>query len=189
VQTLPAAPVQTVQAAPTFALPADGILTSTFGDGRNHQGIDIAGPIGSPIRAASAGDVIDAGPAQGFGLWVRLKHADGTITTYGHNNENVVKVGDVVTTGQQIATVGNRGDSTGPHLHFEVKLPSGSNTDPLAWLNERGIDVKRNEPTPDESTPEEATESGTPPSESDTAPAEPAVPPAPIVTVSPDTLA
>lgn len=198
VQTVPtaptvAAPVQTVQAAPTFALPAKGVLTSPFGDGRNHQGIDLAGPIGDPIYAASAGKVIDAGPAQGFGLWVRIQHADKTITTYGHNNENLVKVGDIVTTGQQIATIGNRGDSTGPHLHFEVKLPDGNNTDPLVWLTERGIEVKRNEPTPAE-TP--APEVNAPPAQSDTTPADPAAPPAPVVPdpvspdpVSPDTLA
>ena len=126
-----------------FALPAYGILTSEFGDGRNHQGIDIAGPTGDPIFAASGGKVIDAGPAQGFGLWVRIEHVDGTITTYGHNDENRVKVGDVVLAGQQIATIGSRGDSTGPHLHFEVKLPDGKNTDPLAWLNERGVELAK----------------------------------------------
>jgi hypothetical protein len=138
-----------------FALPAFGVLTSEFGDGRNHQGIDIAGPTGRPIMAAAGGKVINAGPAQGFGLWVRIEHADGTITTYGHNDTNTVEVGDVVVAGQQIATIGNRGDSTGPHLHFEVKLPSGTNTDPLAWLNERGIELAE---APGDSPAEETVE-------------------------------
>ena len=117
-----------------YVMPASGKLTSPFGDGRNHQGIDIAAPMGSPIRAVADGEVISAGPASGFGLWVRIRHDDGTITTYGHNNTNLVSVGDRVQAGQKIATVGNRGESSGPHLHFEVESPSGEKLDPEEWL-------------------------------------------------------
>lgn len=103
-------------------LPARGTFTSGFGQrwGTFHAGIDIAAPIGSPIYAITDGTVIDAGPAQGFGLWVRIRHDDGTVSVYGHMYDFFVSVGERVRTGQQIARVGNRGDSTGPHLHFEI---------------------------------------------------------------------
>ncbi|WP_027499237.1 M23 family metallopeptidase [Rhodococcus sp. UNC363MFTsu5.1] len=121
--------------------PTAGSVTSTFGDGRKHAGIDIANTLGSPIVAVADGEVISAGPAKGFGLWVRIRHDDGTVTTYGHNNDNTVSVGQRVRAGQRIATVGNRGNSTGPHLHFEVESPSGDTVDPLEWLTTRGASV------------------------------------------------
>jgi murein DD-endopeptidase MepM/ murein hydrolase activator NlpD len=118
-----------------------GRLSSGFGQrgGEFHQGQDIAAPIGTPIHAPLAGTVIDAGPASGFGLWVRIRHADGTITTYGHVNKFFVKVGQKVAAGEVIAEVGNRGRSTGPHLHFEVTTPAGRKINPLPWLNGLGI--------------------------------------------------
>jgi len=82
--------------------------------------------------------VIDSGPASGFGQWIRVKADDGTITTYGHNDANLVSVGDHVAAGQMIGTVGNRGESTGPHLHFEVQSPDGTNQDPVPWLAVHG---------------------------------------------------
>jgi murein DD-endopeptidase MepM/ murein hydrolase activator NlpD len=124
------------------ALPAQGRLTSTYGarGGSIHYGIDIANSIGTPIHSAMAGEVIDSGPASGFGLWVRVQHAGGVITVYGHINESLVNVGQQVAAGEQIATVGNRGQSTGPHLHFEVHQ-DGSKIDPLPWLRSRGINL------------------------------------------------
>ncbi|CAM3690320.1 hypothetical protein SMNI109538_07365 [Smaragdicoccus niigatensis] len=119
-------------------LPANGPITSDFGDGRNHQGIDIGADQGSPIRAATSGEVIDSGPAQGYGEWIRVKAADGTITTYGHNDTNLVSVGDHVTAGQVIGTVGNRGESTGPHLHFQVEPAGSGPVDPIPWLAAHG---------------------------------------------------
>lgn len=117
--------------------PAAGPVSQGFGNG--HMGIDIAAPMGSPILAAADGVVINAGPASGFGLWIRIRHNDGTITTYGHNDVNFVSVGQRVTVGQRIGNVGNRGNSTGPHLHFEVDLPGGIKTDPIPWLAARGV--------------------------------------------------
>ncbi|WP_077043598.1 M23 family metallopeptidase [Rhodococcus sp. MTM3W5.2] len=124
-----------------FVAPTAGSVTSTFGDGRRHQGIDIANTLGSPIVAVADGEVISAGQAQGFGLWIRIRHDDGTVTTYGHNNDNAVSVGQRVRAGQRIATVGNRGNSTGPHLHFEVESPSGDKVDPIEWLASRGASI------------------------------------------------
>ncbi|WP_369690138.1 M23 family metallopeptidase [Nocardia inohanensis] len=125
-----------------FALPAKGAFTSGFGSrwGTFHAGIDIAGPLGSPIYAVAAGTVIDAGPAQGFGLWVRIRHDDGTISVYGHMYDFFVSVGERVPAGMQIARIGNRGDSTGPHLHFEI-IVGGQHVDPAAWLAARGLSL------------------------------------------------
>lgn len=117
--------------------PASGPISQRFGGG--HMGIDIAAPMRSPILAAADGVVIDSGPASGFGLWIRIRHNDGTVTTYGHNDVNFVKVGQRVSVGQQIGLVGSRGQSTGPHLHFEVDLPGWIKIDPIPWLAARGV--------------------------------------------------
>ncbi|MGQ4600193.1 peptidoglycan DD-metalloendopeptidase family protein [Nocardia sp. R6R-6] len=137
------APVQPGTMPPgtaVFVLPARGVFTSGFGSrwGTFHNGIDIAAPIGTPIYAVADGTVIDAGPAQGFGLWVRIRHDDGSITVYGHMYDFFVSVGERVPAGMQIARMGNRGDSTGPHLHFEV-IVGGQHVDPLQWLALRGL--------------------------------------------------
>jgi murein DD-endopeptidase MepM/ murein hydrolase activator NlpD len=118
-----------------------GRVTSGFGSrwGRAHQGLDIAAPIGTPIRAPLAGTVIESGPASGFGMWVRVRHADGTVTTYGHINRSLVGKGQEVAAGEVIAEVGNRGRSTGPHLHIEVETPSGNKINPRPWLDEHGV--------------------------------------------------
>ncbi len=125
-----------------YVLPARGQFTSGFGArwGTFHAGIDIANAIGTPIYAVAAGTVIDAGPASGFGLWVRIRHDDGTITVYGHMYDFFVTVGERVPAGMQIARIGNRGDSTGPHLHFEVII-DGQHVDPQRWLALHGIQV------------------------------------------------
>ncbi|MBB4905141.1 M23 family metallopeptidase [Actinophytocola algeriensis] len=131
-----------IDATGGVALPAQGRLTSTYGArwGTIHYGIDIANSIGTPIYSAMAGEVIDSGPASGFGLWVRVQHAGGVVTVYGHINESLVNVGQQVAAGEQIATIGNRGQSTGPHLHFEVHQ-DGSKIDPLPWLRSRGVNI------------------------------------------------
>ncbi|MGW6726343.1 M23 family metallopeptidase [Nocardia sp. NPDC055029] len=123
-----------------FSLPAKGAFTSGFGSrwGTMHRGIDIAAPIGSPIYAVADGTVVEAGPAQGFGLWVRIRHDDGTISIYGHMYDFFVSQGERVPAGMQIARIGNRGDSTGPHLHFEI-VQNGQHVDPQAWLALHGL--------------------------------------------------
>ncbi|NKY84965.1 peptidoglycan DD-metalloendopeptidase family protein [Nocardia veterana] len=128
---------------PLFVKFANGTFTSGFGSrwGVQHLGVDIAAPIGTPIYAVEDGEVISAGPASGFGMWVRLQHADGTITVYGHVDTATVSVGQHVMAGDQIATVGNRGFSTGPHCHFEVWLHGTDKIDPLPWLASRGISL------------------------------------------------
>lgn len=122
--------------------PVDGAITSNFGPrwGSTHEGLDVANLIGTPIVSAMAGEVIDSGPASGFGLWVRVQQQDGTIAVYGHINETLVEVGQRVEAGEQIATVGNRGNSTGPHLHFEI-LANGENINPMEWLQSNGADL------------------------------------------------
>jgi murein DD-endopeptidase MepM/ murein hydrolase activator NlpD len=128
---------------PLFVMPTKGIFTSGFGYrwGVLHAGIDLANSIGTPIHAVSDGVVIDAGPTAGYGMWVKLRHADGTVTLYGHVNTTLVSVGQRVTAGDQIATMGNRGNSTGPHLHFEVLLGGSQRVDPVPWLAKRGLSV------------------------------------------------
>jgi murein DD-endopeptidase MepM/ murein hydrolase activator NlpD len=128
---------------PLYVMPTHGIFTSNFGYrwGVLHAGIDLANAIGTPIYAVSDGVVIDAGPTAGYGMWVKLLHADGTVTLYGHINSAVVSVGQRVMAGDQIATMGNRGNSTGPHLHFEVLQGGSERIDPVPWLAKRGINV------------------------------------------------
>jgi murein DD-endopeptidase MepM/ murein hydrolase activator NlpD len=126
---------------PLFVMPTRGMFTSGFGYrwGALHGGIDIANSIGTPILAASDGVVIEAGASAGYGMLVKVRHYDGTVTMYGHVNTTTVSVGESVMAGDQIATIGNRGFSTGPHLHFEVMLGGSSRVDPVSWLAERGI--------------------------------------------------
>ncbi|GAB4589138.1 hypothetical protein Ntsu_69700 [Nocardia sp. IFM 10818] len=126
---------------PLFAKFAAGNFTSGYGIrwGVQHTGIDVAAPIGTPIYAVADGTVLEAGPASGFGMWVRLLHDDGTVTIYGHIDTATVSQGQRVMAGDQIATVGNRGFSTGPHCHFEVWLNGVDKIDPVPWLASRGI--------------------------------------------------
>lgn len=128
-------------ARPPFVMPTRGVWTSGFGYrwGVLHGGIDIANSIGTPIVAAADGVVIDVGPTAGYGAWVKLRHSDGTVTLYGHINTWLVSVGERVMAGDQIATIGNRGNSTGPHLHFEVLTNGNTRIDPVPWLAQRGL--------------------------------------------------
>jgi murein DD-endopeptidase MepM/ murein hydrolase activator NlpD len=126
-----------------FVKPAQGTFTSGFGMrwGTTHYGVDIANRIGTPILAVADGTVIEAGPASGFGLWVRIQHADGTVSVYGHVDSFSVHEGQQVKAGEQIARMGNRGYSTGPHLHFEIWDATGKKMNPAPWLAARGISL------------------------------------------------
>lgn len=129
--------------APTTAAPTTGTLTSGYGSrwGTTHYGLDIANDIGTPVVAVTDGTVIESGPADGFGQWIRVLQDDGTIGVFGHVDQSFVTVGQQVKAGEQIGTVGNEGQSTGPHLHYEVWDTDGSKIDPQVWLNNRGITV------------------------------------------------
>ena len=128
---------------PLTASPVAGTVTSAYGPrwGSTHYGLDIANTIGTPIVSVTDGEVIEAGPADGFGLWVRIRQDDGTIGVYGHIDEALVSAGQRVAAGDLIATVGNRGQSTGPHLHYEVWQADGAKSDPTTWLAARGVSV------------------------------------------------
>ncbi|MEJ6019034.1 M23 family metallopeptidase [Corynebacterium sp. H113] len=127
--------------APTTAKPAEGTFTSGFGPrwGSMHNGIDVANAVNTPILAVMSGTVIDSGPASGYGQWIRIKHDDGAISVYGHLETLGVSVGERVMAGQLIGGMGNRGFSTGSHLHFEIWPDGATPVDPMAWLNARGI--------------------------------------------------
>jgi murein DD-endopeptidase MepM/ murein hydrolase activator NlpD len=115
--------------------PSSGQFTSPFGQrwGRLHAGIDIAAPIGTPIYAAAAGRVILMGPTGGYGNYTCLDHGSSVSTCYGHQSRFVAELGEVVQQGEVIGLVGNTGRSTGPHLHFEVRI-DGRPVDPMDYL-------------------------------------------------------
>ncbi|CDM96605.1 MAG: peptidoglycan DD-metalloendopeptidase family protein [Limnospira sp. PMC 1291.21] len=121
-----------------YIWPAEGILTSGYGWrwGRMHRGIDIAGPVGTPILAAAPGVVIFSGwNSGGYGNLVELEHPDGSVTLYAHNHRNLVSKGQKVTQGQLIAEMGSTGFSTGPHLHFEIHPTGNGAVNPMALLS------------------------------------------------------
>ena len=111
-------------------------LSSPFGlrKGKAHKGLDIKAPIGTHIRAALAGDVIRSEMSHGgYGWVIYIRHAGGLETRYAHNHKNLVKEGGIVRAGDIIAEVGNTGRSSGPHLHFELRI-NGAAVDPLLFL-------------------------------------------------------
>ncbi|MGY1754662.1 M23 family metallopeptidase [Blastococcus sp. SYSU D01042] len=133
-------------ARPKVVAPINGArLTSGFGArwGTVHTGIDLAAPMRTPEYSVMDGVVLEAGPASGYGLAVYIQHDNGDVTVYGHMDEILVQPGQVVRAGDIIALLGNRGQSTGPHLHFEVHLGGldGTKVDPIPWLRERGVNL------------------------------------------------
>jgi murein DD-endopeptidase MepM/ murein hydrolase activator NlpD len=130
---------------PRWVRPGTGVLSSCFCArwGTFHYGIDLAAPYGSPIYAAGDGVVIEAGPAQGFGEWIAVQHSNGDVSVYGHEYKLLVHIGERVQAGQLIALVGSEGESTGPHLHFEVRIGGidGQRIDPIPWLAARGVTI------------------------------------------------
>lgn len=127
---------------PKVAMPAVGSFTSPFAHrwGSFHSGVDIANAAGTAIYAATDGTVIDSGPAQGYGNWIRIMSDDGTMTIYGHMQSLDVSKGERVYAGQKIAGMGSLGFSTGSHLHFEVLVGGGKDhVDPALWLAQQGL--------------------------------------------------
>ncbi len=127
--------VAPVSGSGQLSWPVSGPVTSGFGVrwGRMHEGIDIAVGQGTPVHAAAAGTVIYAGWMDGYGNLVVVDHGNGLSTAYGHNSTLASSVGQAVTAGQVIAYSGSTGHSTGPHVHFEVRV-NGSPVDPLGYL-------------------------------------------------------
>jgi len=103
--------------------------------GETHEGIDIAVPIGTPVRASGGGTVDSAGTDPDYGLFTLLRHPGGYETMYGHASRLLVHAGEQVSAGQVIALTGNSGRSTAPHLHFEIRR-QGQSLDPLAFVKE-----------------------------------------------------
>lgn len=120
----------------------EGYISSYFGgrtdpfDGHeaHHMGVDIAGQAGTEVLSVATGVVTRAGPASGYGNLVEINHGGGYATRYGHAQDVLVAVGDTVTRGQPVATMGSTGRSTGPHVHFEV-LRNGRQIDPLSFID------------------------------------------------------
>jgi murein DD-endopeptidase MepM/ murein hydrolase activator NlpD len=125
--------------------PVRGILTSSFGyradpltHGRgNHQGIDIAAGYGQPVHASGDGLVLQAGDQGGLGKAVFLAHGYGVTTRYGHMSEITVRPGQRIKRGDVIGKVGNTGRSTGPHLHYEVRV-DGEPLNPIGYILDNG---------------------------------------------------
>ncbi len=122
-----------------FIWPVNGKVTSGFGirNGRRHDGLDISGKTGTPIKAAAAGKVVFSGAMRGYGKLILVRHKDNMFTAYAHNSRNKVKKGQKVRQGQVIGKVGRTGRATGPHLHFEIRHGQTARN-PLFFLPKRG---------------------------------------------------
>jgi murein DD-endopeptidase MepM/ murein hydrolase activator NlpD len=129
--------------AGSWVRPITGPVTSGFGQrwGRLHAGVDFGAPIGIPVHAASGGTVVAAGPASGYGNWVKITHRGGVSTVYGHVSRWTVTVGQPVAAGQVVAYSGNEGRSTGPHLHFETRIDDQP-IDPVAFYAAHGVPLR-----------------------------------------------
>jgi murein DD-endopeptidase MepM/ murein hydrolase activator NlpD len=132
-ETIPAGPTQETSSG--FIWPVGGSVTSPFGMrwGRMHEGIDIAVPAGTPIKAADSGTVAIAAPTGGYGNYTCVNHGGGLSTCYAHQSSFAVGVGDSVSQGQVIGSVGCTGSCFGDHLHFEVRV-DGAAVDPMGYL-------------------------------------------------------
>ncbi|HEV3498484.1 MAG TPA: M23 family metallopeptidase, partial [Actinomycetes bacterium] len=123
------------QSSSGFIWPVNGRLTSPFGPrwGRMHQGQDVGAPSGTPIKAAKAGRIIKAGGSGGYGNLTLIDHGGGIVTAYAHQSRFATGDGAQVQQGQVIGYVGSTGHSTGPHLHFEVRV-NGTARNPRPYL-------------------------------------------------------
>ena len=134
------------QRQPTGRPTRSGWLSSAYGyrthpiSGRRqfHQGVDLAGLKNDPVEAVASGLVTWSGRRSGYGILIEVDHRNGYRTRYGHNQENLVDVGELVKQGQVIAKMGSTGRSTGPHVHFEV-LKNGKKIDPNKYLQGRRL--------------------------------------------------
>lgn len=142
-------PGQAARPTDVWLLPVNNYkLTSRFGSrwGRLHGGVDLAGPVGTPVHATRDGVVVKAEWYGGYGKVVIIKHDNGIYSLYGHNSAWKVKEGQRVKAGQLIALMGNTGHSFGSHSHFEIRVATegkefGKQIDPIPFMRERGVDI------------------------------------------------
>jgi lipoprotein NlpD len=133
--TAPRSLPQSDHQAGEFLWPVSGSINSTFGPrgASFHDGVDIAAPEGTPIRAVEHGEVIYSDQLRGYGKMVIIRHAGGIVSVYAHNQVNLVRDGQSVARGEIIARVGSTGRVTGPHLHFEIRKNNLAQ-DPMLYL-------------------------------------------------------
>ncbi|MEU9299919.1 LysM peptidoglycan-binding domain-containing M23 family metallopeptidase [Streptomyces sp. NPDC048269] len=137
------------QSASGFVAPVSGGISTQYKVAGSmwssgyHTGVDFIASSGTTVKAVGAGTVVSAGWAGAYGNEVIIQHADGTYSQYGHLSQLSVSAGQSVTGGQRIGLSGSTGNSTGPHLHFEIRTgPSyGSDIDPLAYLRSKGVSI------------------------------------------------
>jgi murein DD-endopeptidase MepM/ murein hydrolase activator NlpD len=128
-------PVKSYRLSSPFGVRQDPLGRGT----RMHNGLDFAADTGTPVRALADGTVVAAGPAGGYGIQVTVRHDDGTESSYAHLSKILV-AGGKVRAGEAIGEVGSTGNSTGPHLHLEVRVGDVPQ-DPAAWLRDKGVEV------------------------------------------------
>jgi murein DD-endopeptidase MepM/ murein hydrolase activator NlpD len=129
-----AAPTPAAGCAPALVAPVSGTRSAGFGDGRHHQGVDIAAPIGRAVRAAACGIVSFTGTQSGYGRMICVQHTPSFSTCYAHLSTIEVARGARVGPGQLIGRVGMTGRTSGPHLHFETRV-DGQPRDPAPYLS------------------------------------------------------
>ncbi|MDX3073280.1 transglycosylase family protein [Streptomyces sp. MI02-7b] len=143
----PAAKARPASAATTFVAPVSGSLGTPYHRAGAHwasgyhTGQDYLVPTGTSVKAVAAGTVVEAGWGGAYGYQVVIRHADGMYTQYGHLSSLTVRAGQSVSAGRQVGRSGSTGNTTGPHLHFEVRTGEGYGTDvdPVAWLRRHGV--------------------------------------------------
>ncbi|MFB7174913.1 M23 family metallopeptidase [Streptomyces sp. NPDC056254] len=137
------------ESAAGFVAPVNGGIntvykaTGSMWAGGTHSGVDFGATFGTSVKAVGAGTVVSAGWAGSYGNQIIIQHADGLFSQYGHMSQLSVSAGQPVTVGQEVGLVGSTGNSTGPHLHFEIRTTQdyGSDIDPLAYLRSKGVNV------------------------------------------------
>ncbi|MFF3559933.1 transglycosylase family protein [Streptomyces sp. NPDC002574] len=143
----PAAKAKPAAAATTFVAPVSGSLGTPYHRAGAHwasgyhTGQDFLVPTGTSVKAVAAGTVVEAGWGGAYGYQVVIRHADGMYTQYGHLSSLTVRAGQSVSAGRQVGRSGSTGNTTGPHLHFEVRTGEGYGTDvdPVAWMRRHGV--------------------------------------------------
>jgi murein DD-endopeptidase MepM/ murein hydrolase activator NlpD len=142
-----ARPARTAQLTGHWTRPSFSGVVSPFGMrwGRMHKGLDFGAGYGAPIRAAGDGVVVGSGylsEESGYGIITLIRHSNGVVTAYAHQSRSFVNAGDRVAAGDTIGLVGSTGHSTGPHLHFEVRMSlHGGQINPRPWLRDHGVSV------------------------------------------------